>query len=84
LKSRTARNVSASFFVFENQNRLAEISGWPRSASNCNFGIENIGFFGGKRIPKFFQKALAFYFTFDSLCTPRRPEGRQDSMFADR
>jgi hypothetical protein len=35
-------------------------------------------------LPKNFKKALAFYFASDSLRAPRRPEGRQDSMFADR
>jgi hypothetical protein len=33
---------------------------------------------------KFFKKALALYSASDNLRAPRRPKGRQDSMFADR
>jgi hypothetical protein len=35
-------------------------------------------------VSKFFKKALALYSASDSLRAPRRPKGRQDSMFADR
>jgi hypothetical protein len=33
---------------------------------------------------KILQKALALYSGSDNLRAPRRPKGRQDSMFADR
>jgi hypothetical protein len=33
---------------------------------------------------KNFKKGIALKHDFDKLRTPRRPQGRQDSMFADR
>jgi len=33
---------------------------------------------------KYFEKSIAINLVFDNFTAPRRPKGRQDSMFANR
>jgi hypothetical protein len=64
----------------------------PRSGSGNAFSTLAVLRMTFARIPlrvaltalKFFQKVIAIDFHFDNLRFPRRPQGRQDSMFANR
>jgi hypothetical protein len=77
-KAILARSVQVSPAI-ENQSKSNQIK--PNQTSFSIFLVIQSCFWS---ILKFFQKALAFRFASGSLRAPRRPQGRQDSMFADR